>query len=119
MIMIHAQAFLALLLASGTEPAMTEDRQALRLDVHQHEGAIEVQLIGNSAQAQEVRYLLEVTGQSTTRHRGKTTLSPNTTAVLSTVRANTGSSWCVKLFAEEEGRAPYEVTHGSCSSPPG
>ncbi|PKP93014.1 MAG: hypothetical protein CVT75_06775 [Alphaproteobacteria bacterium HGW-Alphaproteobacteria-14] len=106
-----------LLLAPGTVPTMTEDSHALTLDVQQHDGAIEVRLIGNTAHTQVVSYLIEVRGQSTSRHRGRTTLSAGNTAVLSTMRASVGADWCVKLVAEESGREPYEIIEGSCAAP--
>lgn len=109
-------ALIALLLTPTTVPTMTQDTHALRLDVRQQDGGIEVQLIGKSATAQQVSYLLEVSGNSTSRHRGKTTLTAGATAVLSTVRANTGADWCVRLVAEEEGREPYEVLEGNCAA---
>ncbi len=120
-------ALIALLLTPATVPAMTENPHALSLDVRQQVGGIEVLLIGNSAHAQQVSYQLEVTGQSTSRHRGTTTLAAGATAILSTIRASTGSEsgansgadWCVRLLAEEEGRAPYEVIAGNCSTDPG
>lgn len=107
---------LALLLAPATVPAMTEEPRALTLDVRPHEGGIEVQLIGLSPRRQQVSYTLEVTGQSTSRHRGTTTLAADTRAVLSTLRSHGGDNWCVTLKAEEEGRAPYEITRGSCAA---
>ncbi len=120
MTIFHTAGIAAILLSSlGTAPHMTEESQALKLDVQQRDGVIEVQLIGHSDRAQEVSYLLEVTGQSTSRHRGKTTLAAGTTAVLSTMRANAGETWCVKLVAEEPGRDPYEVVEGSCASDAG
>lgn len=105
-----------MLLAPHTAISMTEDPHALTLDVQQHDGAIEVRLIGNAARTQEVSYLIEVTGQSTSRHRGRTTLTAGTSAVLSTMRATIGEDWCVKLVAEEAGRDPYEIIEGSCAS---
>lgn len=103
-----------LLLAPGTIPAMNDEPRALTLDVQQRDGGIDVQLIGHSAHTQVVSYTLEVSGNSTSRHRGKTTLTAGTTAVLSTMRASAGESWCVKLVGEEPGRVPYEVIAGSC-----
>lgn len=108
-----------LLLAPGTVlTPMTEiihdNPRALTLDVQQRDGGIEVQLVGHSPRTQEVSYTLEVTGNSTSRHRGKTTLTAGRTAVLSTMRASAGADWCVKLVAEEPGRAPYEVIEGNC-----
>lgn len=109
-----------LLLAPATVPlpmnATIDDSHALTLDVREHDGMIEVQLIGLSQRTQQVSYAIEVTGQSTSRHRGKTTLTAGTTAVLSTMRAGAGENWCVTLVAEEEGRDPYEITHGPCAA---
>jgi hypothetical protein len=95
---------------------MTDTPQALTLDVRQHDGMLEVQLIGLSPHTQQVSYALEVTGHSTSRHRGSTTLSAGTSAVLSTMRAHAGENWCVKLVAEEEGRDPYEIMYGTCAA---
>lgn len=124
MIMIPAAGLAVLLLLTpGTVPNMTdaisEQPRALTLDVTQRDGGIEVQLLGHSAHTQVVSYTLEVTGQSTSRHSGKTTLAAGATSVLSTMRTSAGSEWCVKLVAEETGREPYEVIEGSCAAPEG
>lgn len=100
--------------ASSTVPAMSDLRDALTLEVRQQGDTLEIQLIGDSDRTQQVSYLLEVTGQSTSRHRGKTTLAANARTILSTVRANPGNTWCVRLLAEEEGREPYEILEGDC-----
>jgi ribose 1,5-bisphosphokinase PhnN len=113
---LPAGAALLALLAHTTGAAMTEQPNALTLDVREHDGLVEVQLIGLSPRAQAVSYALEVTGQSTSRHRGSTTLAAGTRAVLSTMRTKAGADWCVKLVAEEEGREPYEVTRGACAA---
>jgi ribose 1,5-bisphosphokinase PhnN len=110
----------AALPADNQEPlamsdATTEAPRALSLDVEDKGGMIEVRLTGLSARAQGVKYALEVTGTSTSRHRGSTQLAAGTRAVLSTMRTSAGADWCVKLVAEEEGRAPYEITRGSCA----
>lgn len=93
-----------------------EAPRALTLDVDDRDGMIEVRLIGLSDRTQAVRYSLEISGTSTSRHRGSTKLTAGTQAVLSTMRTAAGDNWCVKLVAEEEGRAPYEVTHGTCTA---
>ena len=106
-----------LLLASPTvAPPMTDASPALSLDVQARDGMIEVELVGLSPRNQVVSYTLEVSGRSTSRHRGTTTLAAGTRAVLSTMRTAAGDDWCVKLVAEEEGRAPYEVTEGNCAA---
>ncbi|WP_086606263.1 curli-like amyloid fiber formation chaperone CsgH [Erythrobacter donghaensis] len=113
---LPAGALALALLSHTTVSAMPEQPHALTLDVHEHDGTVEIQLIGHSPRAQAVSYALEVTGQSTSRHRGATTLAADTRAVLSTMRTNVGADWCVKLTAEEEGRAPYEITRGPCTA---
>lgn len=93
---------------------MTDAPRALALDVETRDGMLEVRLTANSPRAQAVSYALEVTGQSTSRHRGSTTLAAGAQAVLSTMRTPAGENWCVTLVAEEEGRAPYEISRGPC-----
>jgi hypothetical protein len=114
---MNGRAYLAALLIPltySTVYAMTNVPDALTLDVRHEADAIEVQLIGDSPRAQEVSYILEVTGSSTSHHRGKTKLTANARTVLATVRASAGENWCVRLLAEEEGRAPYEIQKGRC-----
>jgi hypothetical protein len=109
-------AFAALLLplASSTVSAMSDVPHALTLDVRRSGDHIEVQLIGHAPQARQVSYLLEVSGTSNSRHRGKTTLAADTRAVLSTIRVSAGPEWCVRLTAEEDGAEPYEIREGHC-----
>ena len=117
--MILAPSACALALAVFTQsmvPAMTDQPNALTLDVQEHAGVIEVQLIGLSARVQAVSYTLEVTGQSNARHRGSTTLAAGNRAVLSTMRTKASLGWCVTLIAQEEGREPYAVTRGTCTA---
>lgn len=109
---LPAGALALVLLSHATVPAMTD--KALTLDVRNMDGMLEVQLIGLSPRAQKVIYSLDLTGQSTSRHKGSTTLAADTRAVLSTMRTQAGANWCVRLIAEEEGRAPYEITQGPC-----
>lgn len=112
---LPASALALALLAPAAETAMTDAPHALTLDVREHDGMLEIALIGLSPQTQGVSYALEVTGNSTSRHRGSTTLAAGTRAVLSTMRTTAGENWCVKLTAEEDGRAPYEITQGPCA----
>ena len=109
---LPAGALALIFLAHATVPPMSDN--SLTLDVQEHDGMIEVQLIGLSPRAQTISYALELTGGSTSRHRGSTQLAADTRAVLSTIRTQAGANWCVTLHAEEEGRAPYEITRGPC-----
>jgi hypothetical protein len=109
-------AFTALLLplATSTVSAMSDVPRALTLDVRRSGDHIEVQLVGHAPEARQVSYLLEVSGKSNSRHRGKTTLAANSRAVLSTVKISAGPDWCVRLTAEEDGAEPYEIREGHC-----
>ncbi len=102
------------LVALPEPPAMTETAHALSLDVETRDGMLEVRLVGLSAEAQEVRYTLEVKGNSTSRHSGATKLAAGTRAVLSTMRTSAGADWCVRLEAQDADGAPYAVTRGTC-----
>jgi hypothetical protein len=93
---------------------MTDAPQALSLKVDRADGTIAVELLGHSAHAQQVSYVLEVSGRSHSRHRGTTTLAANTPVSLSTMKASVDDTWCVRLLAEEEGRDPYEILEGDC-----
>lgn len=95
-------------------PAMTDQPHALALDVGTRDGMLEVRLTARSQRTRAVSYTLEVTGRSTSRHAGSTTLAAGTDAVLSTMRTEAGENWCVTLVAEEDGGEPYRITHGPC-----
>lgn len=101
--------------SSSPAPAPVPAR-ALALDVRQGGGTIEVTLTGAASEPQEVAYTLEVSGTSTSRHRGNTTLAGGKPAVLSTIRVSAGADWCVRLLAEEAGREPYEIVKGNCGA---
>lgn len=106
--------------ARQESPAMpadpTDTARALSLDVAAGDGVLDVRLTGLSERARSVSYSLEVTGTSTSRHHGSTQLAPGKQAVLSTMRTSAGAEWCVRLVAEEEGSAPYEITRGTCAA---
>lgn len=104
------------LVAPAPTAAATDDPRALSLIVEERDGMIEVQLIGLAPEARGVSYSLEVTGRSTARHRGATTLASGTRAVLSTLRTAAGEDWCVRLTAEEDGRDPYAIMRGPCAA---
>lgn len=111
-----ALAAVLLFLGSSTVTDMSDPTRALTLDVREVPGAIEVQLIGDAPRAMRVSYELDVTGQSTSRHSGATSLAAGNKAVLSTIRVSAGAEWCVRLRAEEDGSAPYEIVKGTCAA---
>ena len=102
-------------LTASLESAMTHEPQALALQVVDNGPQVEVQLLANSPRAQEVSYTLEVTGKSTSKHRGKTSLAAGAKHVLSTIKASKDDDWCARVVVEEEGREPYELSEGSCA----
>ena len=104
-----------MMLSHPAEATMTNHDRALSLAIAEVGDVIEVQLIGLSPRQQAVSYTLEVTGRSSSRHKGRTTLAADTRAVLSTMRISAGGDWCVRLTAEDDGGEPYEVTEGSCA----
>ena len=115
MMLPGALAVLLLSLASSTVPDMNDNSpHSLALDIRRIGDAIEVQLIGQSPQARQVSYTLDVSGTSTSRHRGKTTIAADSRTVLSTIRVSVGEDWCVRLVAEEDGGTPYEIREGNC-----
>lgn len=116
MTVLPAIAALLLLPAFSQVTAMIERPEALKIDVREEGDVIEIQLIGETPRSQQISYVLEVTGQSSSRHRGKTTLAANSRTILSKVRTTAGGSWCVRLVAEEENREAYEILYGNCSS---
>ena len=100
--------------ASPMASPLTPTPHALSLSVQQHDGRVSIALSGLAAKPTQVSYLLEITGTSSSRHRGKTTLAANVPARLSTMTVDAGKDWCVRLVAEEEGREPYEIREGHC-----
>ena len=103
-----------ILLSAGAHPIMEQERRALALEVVEDGSLIEVQLIADSPQTQQVSYTLEVTGRSTSKHRGRTGLVAGKKHVLSTMRAEKDENWCVRAVVEEDGREPYELIEGDC-----
>jgi len=95
-------------------PAMAHDGRAVDLEVNKDGEQIEVLLHGHSDRNQRVSFEIEVTGNSNSRHRGSTTLAANSPQVLSTIKLSARGDWCARVTVEEEDRAPYELTEGSC-----
>ena len=112
--MILRPALSIMLLSLWMEPAMADDTRALALEVSEKSEFVVVTLQANSPRAQTVEYTLEVSGKSTSRHHGKTSLIAGSPTVLSTIRTANDPDWCARLTVTEEGREPYEVTRGAC-----
>lgn len=95
-------------------PAMAHDGKAVDLEVNRDGDQIEVLLNANSDRSQRIAFEIEVTGNSNSRHRGSTTLAANSPQILSTIKVSANGEWCARVTVEEEDRAPYELTEGSC-----
>lgn len=102
-----------LLLNPAMGVCVTDEPYAVTLQVRQCGALLEVELIARSPRTQQISYDLEVTSQSTSRHRGSTTVVAGASSVLSTIRSEASGSWYVKLVIEEENRAPYEIVRGN------
>lgn len=87
--------------------------QALKLERETRSGEVEIRVIGHSANAVEVSYHLDVKGNSTTRHSGRTRLKPGVEATLSRVKVSTSGDWCATLEVEQ-GDDRYTLEEGSC-----
>lgn len=94
---------------------MNEEARALALEVTDAGAHVELQLLAHSSRSQEVSYEIEVTGDSTTRHKGRTTLQAGAEAVLSTIRTSKSGDWCARVTVREEGREAYQILRGSCA----
>ncbi|WP_298470187.1 curli-like amyloid fiber formation chaperone CsgH [uncultured Erythrobacter sp.] len=111
--MTHWLALLAAqtIAANATEP---NDR-AIEMEVSKEGDQIKVELHGNSPKTQHVSFAIEVTGSSNSKHSGSLTLAANSPQTLSTIKVSTSGKWCARVMVEEEGRAPYELSEGSCA----
>ena len=87
----------------GAEPALS-------LEVSEADGQVEVHLVGKADRALKVSYTLEVTGQSSSTHRGSTALQAGSRSVL----VSAGKDWCARLSVTENGGDSYEIVEGTC-----
>lgn len=85
--------------------------RALALHVERSPAQVTVTVVGHSARPTPVRYTLDVTGASTTRHAGRSTVGPGT-RTLSTVRFPDRAPWRVRLAVDEDARA-YAIERAS------
>lgn len=89
--------------------------RALEMEISRKGETIVVTLIGNSPRNQRVEYELELTGASTSHHKGSTMLLANSVTVLSTMRMNAAPTWCVAATVTEQDGTTYEYLEGTCS----
>ncbi len=92
---------------------MTDEARTLALEVVEADTHVKVLLLAQSRHRQEVSYEIELTGDSTTRHKGRTTVDPGGQRVLSTIRMSTSGAWCARVTVQEDDGAPYELSRGS------
>ncbi|MEL7188838.1 MAG: curli-like amyloid fiber formation chaperone CsgH [Pseudomonadota bacterium] len=95
------------------EEAAMGTAKALKLERKIREGEVEFRVIGLSESAVEVSYKLDVKGNSTTRHSGRTRLSPGVEATLSRVKVATNGDWCA-ILEVEQGSDRYTLKDGNC-----
>lgn len=93
---------------------MSDEARSLALEVVDAGSHVELQLLARPQHRQEVSYQIELTGDSTTRHSGRTTVEPGAQKVLSTIRTSKSGDWCARVTVQEEGREAYEITRGNC-----
>jgi hypothetical protein len=104
----------AALMVATIGSSMTDETRVMALEVVDAGTHVEVQLLANPQHRQVVSYQIEMTGDSTTRHNGRTTIEPGAQRVLSTIRTSKSGEWCARVIVQEEGRDPYELSQGSC-----
>ena len=105
---------LIFLLGATMPVSQTEEHRAVNLSVEEKDGTIEVTLTGQSLVDQQIAYELLMEGQSTSRHKGKTSLQANHSAVLSTMKMSASDDWCVSVKVVESEGPSYEYTEGNC-----
>lgn len=108
---------LAMAAGGGAGASASSDApRALTLSVVENGDNVELELIANSAVAQQVQYSLELMGTSTARHRGDTSIPAGERQVLSRLKSGVGESWCARVEVTEGNGAHYTLTAGDCSA---
>lgn len=80
----------------------------ITMTVQPGDGRVIITVLGQSPTPSAVRYDLEVTGASTTRHSGRTMIHGGP-RILSQVSVATTAPGCATLTVSEEGRASYSI----------
>lgn len=101
-----------------TNASVNEEKTALprllTLEVAESADRVELKVTSDGSRSSAVEFSLEVSGTSTSRHRGKTTVSAGSGQTLATVRVNKSRNWCAVLEVSEEGGESYTDRHGAC-----
>ena len=106
----------AALAASGVAGATgSELPRALELSVVEGDGSVELELIAQSETSQQIEYSVELTGSSTARHRGNTSITAGDRHVLSRLKTSFADSWCATVEVTEGNGARYTLTAGDCA----
>lgn len=100
---------------SAAGPAAGEPSRALALKVVEGKDSVEVELVANSAVTQQVRYEVELVGNSRARHSGDTSVAAGQTHVLSRLRQSYGDNWCATVRVTESSGESYTLTAGDCA----
>ncbi len=99
----------------GTGPS----ERALELTLHEIPGQpnmIELLVTANTQKNVGVRYVLNVSGRSTSRQAGATQITPQSKAPLSRVRVNKSPGWCAVLDVEQDDGVSYFLEKGECGT---
>lgn len=99
---------------AGTASAGEQPR-ALALSVVENSGSVEIELIAQTETTQQVEYALELTGSSTSSHRGNTSITGGDRHILSRLKTSFSDSWCAKVDVTEGNGARYTLTAGDCA----
>lgn len=105
---------LVFLFAGLGDAMVSTDDRAVVLEVAEKGDAVEVVLTGHSSVEQTIAYELALTGNSTSRHRGKTTLAADRSVVLSRMTMPAKPDWCVTATITEQDGRSYSYEQGSC-----
>ncbi len=95
--------------SGGSDP-----EQALTLSVLENGDNVEIQLIAESAIAQQVEYTVEFAGNSRARHHGNTSIPAGDRQVLSRLKTDASDTWCATVDVTEGSGARYTLTAGDC-----
>ncbi|EAQ28005.1 hypothetical protein NAP1_10438 [Erythrobacter sp. NAP1] len=95
--------------------SMGDQDRALTLEVAEQAGSVEIELIADSATSQKVDYKLKLTGSSTARHAGSTSVNAGERHVLSRLKTSFAESWCATVDVTEANGEQYTLTAGACA----
>jgi hypothetical protein len=106
---------LAMTVGSTAASGASSDTRALALNVIENGDTVEIELIANSRVTQQVEYEVELTGASSARHRGSTSIAAGDRQGLSRMKTSASKGWCATVEVNEASGARYTLTAGDCT----